>query len=245
MHRTSKDRMTDEMFFGLIDQMSQWTEHPKVICPFLTNEPFADPRIYDFCCYINQKLPKTDLIFFTNGSLFTESNLIKMARVKKIKQIYVSLHHSEKAAYEAELGLQWEHVLSCVRRLIEHCQEAEIDMRILRVRDGDLEKDKAFTEFCKTEFNQLAYLSYRYNWKGDIPSSFEDQWPDIVCPRTNNLHILCDGRVALCCLDQKGEFGLGDTREETLLDIFNGPIARAYRTRVKRLNTPCNRCNMH
>lgn len=233
------------MFYGLIDQISEWPTPPRIIHPFLTNEPFADNRIYDFCCYINFKLPYTGIIFFTNGSLFTDRNVSRLAHVKRIEGIFISLHHSSKQEYEAELHIPWERTLESVHRGVEYCIEAGIKITVLRVQDGDWARDQRFLEFVRKEFpGALSQISYRYNWKGDIASPFTDLHLDVHCPRLGNMHILCDGRVALCCLDQKGEYSLGDTKTDSILAIYNGPKAVTYRSQVKRMNTPCNRCNM-
>jgi sulfatase maturation enzyme AslB (radical SAM superfamily) len=245
MDRSAKDKMPDEMFYGLIDQMAEWETPPAKICPFLTNEPFADNRIYDFCCYINSRLPKTNLVFFTNGALFTDRNLLRLAHVKNIECIHISLHHSNKGDYEAELHIPWERTIESVHRGVEHCIEAGIKITILRVQDGDLSRDQRFLQFVRKEFpGALSQLSYRYNWKGDIASTFTDLHLDVHCPRLGNLHILCDGRAALCCLDQNGDYCLGDTKTDSLLAIYNGPKAITYRSQVKRMNEPCSKCNM-
>lgn len=233
------------MFKGAIDELESWDVKPHYICPFLTNEPFLDNRIYDLCSYVNLKLPGSNLVFFTNGSLFTEQNLLRLGAVKNISAVYVSLHHSNAKDYELELGLKWSKTLEAIHYLIAHCKTYKIKPVILRVQDGDIEKDRAFIEFCKGEFHGTqVQLSYRYNWKGDIGSSFWFEISDTPCPRHSSLCVLWDGRVALCCLDQNGDYSLGKFPENTLLNIYNGETAKKYRTQSRRLSVPCNRCNM-
>lgn len=243
MNRTAKDRMSDEVFTKIIDELASWSVHPPHICPFLTNEPFADARIYRFCYEINLKLPKTGIALFTNGSMFTESNLNKLAIIRNIEFVHVSLHHSNKEDYERDLGINWENTLASVHRLID---AKKWNVRLGRVQSGHVKDDERFLEFCAKEFpGTEACLSYRYNWKGDIASTFDYRSTlDIICPRQSGMTILCDGRVALCCMDENGDYSLGDVNTQTLEQIYNSKAAIDYRTKTKRNLTPCDKCNM-
>lgn len=244
MNRTSQERMPADLFHKLIDELATWPTPPAHLCPFLTNEPFMDSRIYDWCRAINTKLPNTQLYFFTNGSLFTDATLSKLSTISNIALIHVSLHHSNATDYEHDLHLPWPRTLESIHRLLSR---NKWNVRLGRVQSGDPAADQSFLDFCATEFpGTPACLSYRYNWKGDIASTFSHQSTlDIICPRHGSLTILCDGRVALCCMDERGEYSLGDAKTDTLASIYNNATAIRYRTTTKRHNTPCNQCNMH
>ena len=230
-------------FEKLIDQAATWATPPERILPFLTNEPFADNRIYYFCQYVNEKLPNAKLTFYTNGSLFTEVNLDKLEQVGNIEVIHISLHHSNKEDYEKDLQINWGRTLESVHRIIDRGQW---NIRIARVQDGNDTKDKAFLEFCAREFPGVpALLCFRYNWKGHIDSDFSHAGEQGKrCGRLAAMTILADGRVSLCCMDENGEYELGDTKKNTLLEIYNGPKAVKYRSNVRRDNGVCSQCNM-
>jgi radical SAM protein with 4Fe4S-binding SPASM domain len=249
MSRSPKERMTEEIFRKIIDEIATWPVPLPAICPFLTNEPFTDPRIYDFCEYINLKLPNCRLVFYTNASVFTEGNLEKLGKIKNIETICCSLHHFDKDQYEKDVGLPWEKTLASIRRLIDWNLKTNTvkEVKILRVQDGNAEADQKFLDFCRATFPEVSgNLSYRYNWKGDITSWHEyKDTLDLVCPRHASMTILNDGRVSLCCMDQAGEFSLGDLKQQSLLEVYNGPTALDYRSHTKRERSPCNRCNMH
>ena len=242
-------RMTEEMFSQIINEISLWQAPPNTICPFLTNEPFADARIYDFCRLINEKLPKTSIVFYTNGSLFTERNIEQLRTIKNIYTINLSLHHSNPAEYEAELKIPWPKTIESMARLINANRVSPItrEILILRVGNGDSQADQKFMKFCAACFpGTTAFVAPRWNWKGSIQSHMDYRpWLDIICPRQNGLCILATGRVALCCMDQNGEYPLGDLNNQTLLEVFNADLARKHRTTLKRHLVPCNKCSMH
>jgi len=65
-----------------------------------------------------------------------------------------------------------------------------------------------------------------------------------ACERWFELSIMADGRAALCCMDGAGDFTIGDTRERSLLEIYNRPEALAARRALasRRGSEPCGRC---
>jgi hypothetical protein len=239
-------RMDEWLFRKIVKELTTWPIPPR-ICPFLTNEPFADARMAAWCEYINLWLPNSELTFFTNGSLFGGKKLGDLANVRNVASVFLSLHHSNQADYEAELGIPWEKTLASIRLFLRwnNREDWAREVRLLRVQDGDAAKDAAFLAFCEQEFPGVpVQLSYRYNWKGDLESPYPAHVLDIICPRHNSMCVLASGRVALCCMDHAGQYALGDANTETLAEIYNGARAVAYRTRTKRESVPCLSCNM-
>jgi hypothetical protein len=85
-----------------------------------------------------------------------------------------------------------------------------------------------------------------FNYLGDVNSALPV--PSFPCEHITRIDILASGVVTLCCMDTTGKFGWGDARTESLLDIYNGPRARAYREmhrsgRRKQI-PPCGTCNL-
>jgi radical SAM protein with 4Fe4S-binding SPASM domain len=60
-------------------------------------------------------------------------------------------------------------------------------------------------------------------------------WPVRRVPRTpcrramNQIMVLWDGRVSLCCFDAEGAVILGDLNHQSLRDVYNGTIALGIR----------------
>ena len=59
--------------------------------------------------------------------------------------------------------------------------------------------------------------------------------------------ILQDGTVTPCCLDYNGAFIVGDTRKDTIEEIWNGPVYSKLRENFKKLKYDdyplCLSCN--
>jgi hypothetical protein len=242
-----KELFSEELFQKLLKEISEWpSEWPSVICPFLTNEPFLDDRIYEWCRELVRIKPSIHLVFYTNGTLFSPDRLARLEAVPNIREILCSIHHSNKDEYEAEMGIAWSQMLASISRLIAWNQKRRTRIWLLRVSNGDTEKDAKFVAFCRKEFPETSIqVSYRYNWKGDVYSQHPYQTTlDRKCPRLGHLCLLVDGRAALCCLDQNGSYSPGDFKKQTLLEIFNGEVMKKYKGSLKRGIEPCCQCNM-
>lgn len=236
-------RMDWDTIHSIIGQIKSFKDRISHINPFLTNEPFADSRMPQIIRLINSELPGIAIDFFTNGSLFSPKMIEEMQGCQ-VRSFNVSLHHSTKEDYEAELGINFEKTIASIHRLID---AGLGKVNILRVpASPDTEKNKRFTDFCRSEFPGVhASISYRYNWKGDI-ASFQDYAStlDIICPRHLSMTITVSGEVALCCLDQNADYSLGNIHKNSLLEIYNGEKAAKFRSQTKRHNQPCDHCNM-
>ena len=240
--------MPDHLFRKIIDEIAAWPTHPNSICPFLTNEPFADARIFQFCKMINQKLPNTQLIFYTNGSLFSDRAIESLRNIYNIQVINISLHHTNAAAYEAELGIPFDKTLASIDRLLvaQRARPIAKEITLLKVGNSDPIEDNAFVVFCAQRFPGIKPMPVpRWNWRGEIRSKMDyEPYLDQICPRAFSMCILATGKVSLCCMDANGKYCQGDINEQSLLEVFNGPY-RAHRQENKRNFASCDTCNMH
>lgn len=81
------ERMTDQTFEKLIDDLSE-NGYRGVLSMQGNGEPFLDKDMPDRIEYAREKLPNTELIIFTNGTLLTEKILEKIAG--KLDVLYIN-----------------------------------------------------------------------------------------------------------------------------------------------------------
>ena len=72
-----KTVMTDEMFYNIVDQLSE-IHYAGRFTTFSNNEPFLDDRIIDFNRYAREKLPNARMHLFTNGTLLTIEKFVSI-----------------------------------------------------------------------------------------------------------------------------------------------------------------------
>lgn len=245
MSRSNRDRMPETFFGNLVKEMASWDVHPKVICPFVTNEPLADPRLLLFCSVLATDLPKTEVILFTNGSLLTQDKIGGLMELDNVTEIHVSIHYADPAEYAKEMGLDHGLTVSRVKSLIAANQKSSPRKTITFIAmAGTPEKDEALRSLVRTEFGGLPLsLGFRWNYKGDILGGSEPT-PDRTCDRLQHMVILCNGIAALCCMDQDAKHSPGNANTMSLLDIFNSAEARWRRSAKKSAMDPCRICNM-
>lgn len=246
------ERKGTKMDFGLlmtlIKQMAEF-EHPFYLSPFKVNEPFLDKRLIGVLVHINRTVPLASLRLFTNGTTLTDANIIQIAGLERVAHLWVSLNSTDPDDYYRLMQLDYER--TAVRLDVLH--HAMVDghfkhtVVVSRVMQGDVganDQDRQFADACKRRWPRfLVQMIKRDGWLGFVDPQFS-QVPNTPCSRWWELSIMADGKVALCCMDGKGEYVLGDTHHTSLLDIYNTPellrrrLGLEKRTRV----VPCNRC---
>ena len=237
-----KGAMADDLITKIIDEIALWPVKPASVCPFLTNEPFADPRIFGIAERIRKAAPAAELTFFTNASLLDDSKRQRILRIPGVTKFFCSLHHITPGAYMAELGLDFDRTVRNIKAL---AAESPTPVTVLRVGNGTA-LDAQFVEWVRKNIPRaIPMVAVRWNWKGDIKTNEVDMFQNIHCPRSTSLVVLHDGRVALCCMDNAGEYELGNVNHQSMLEIFNGERWHRFFDSPKNSKAPCNKCNMH
>lgn len=245
----SLPKMPDVMIDSLLSEIESWKPSwAGAFCPFLNNEPFLDPRLGDICRRVNERLPNASIVIFTLGASFTPK-MIESMRGVRLKDLSISLHSLSPGEYFKRTKMPLGETMESLERLMDAIKLGvfKVDrLSILRVPDGNFEADEDFTRTCSKRFPGIPNsVSYRYNWKGDI---WSDQDAAKVrnsrCSRWDSVTILSDGRAALCCMDQNGQYPVGNAFNQSILDIFNGAEMTKYRQQTTRCLNPCNKCNM-
>jgi len=244
----ARERSTmDQLLFEKI--VEDCREFPlPAIEPFLNGEPFMDRDIVPRMRHIRERLPATKLRLYTNGSLMTASRLDLMADLG-IDHLFISLNTLDPEQYKSILGLDLDKTLANLEHLCARADRKKITkkitVRMTRFEDTTLAEQDAFVAFCR-RLGVKPMIVGLFNYKGDIASSLPA--PRYPCEHITRLDVLSNGDVTLCCLDQEGEFGWGDVRERSVLEVFNGERARHYKDGQRsgrRLETPpCDQCNL-
>jgi hypothetical protein len=111
-----------------------------------------------------------------------------------------------------------------------------------RVGDGT-EADAEFVEWVKREFPLFQpILSPRFDWMG-YTQGFQASMLGQKCSQWFQLHILADGKEALCCIDATGKYGRGDVAVESAYDIYMHPVRQEMRRAKRRRDVAvCTTC---
>lgn len=239
-------KLCDADLLWLIAQMKPW-KIPFTISPFKVNEPFLDKRLFTFCKWINEDLPLANLRIFTNGSRFNAENLEQLQQLKHVTHLWISLNEVSGDKYKETMGLNFNHVAEKID--LAHACSFSFPVIISRVALPSNDVNEARAKF---EFELLVHSRWprfqpfhikRDGWLGYADPG-HDRVPLTPCARWEELSIMADGNVALCCMDGTGEYKVGSIHESDLLTIYNQPKLLGMRMGAiaRKEFEPCNRC---
>ena len=240
--------MSDELFSKIINDLKK-IPIPFSLSPFKVNEPLLDPLIFERIYRINKELPDANILFVSNFNTANEDTIHKLSQVKKLKYIWISLNFLDADEYKKEMGLNLDRTVDNIRLLLDYNRKNHFTDKIILGRVSDREGDEKFIEDAKNIFEPYIYeVDYKIdmNRKGEWLGYTESTWPkiDYPCNRWFELSITCTGDVALCCMDGKCEYPLGNVNNQNALDIYNSEYKRLRATGVpRRYVTPCKNCS--
>lgn len=244
----ARDRavMSDELFDKVIEDCREFPL--EAIEPFLNGEPFVDPKIIQRIEKIRSRLPSTKVRLYSNGNALIPRKIDELIGLG-IDSLYISLNTLDPIKYQQVVGLDLDRTLDNLKYLADPVRKSrvarKITVRLTRMPDTTLEEQDRFLEFCQ-ELKVRPFIVGLFNYKGDIPSNLPV--PLHPCEHIARVDVLSNGVVTLCCMDHEGEYAWGDAREQSIIEIYNGPRASSYRKlhiEGKRSSIPpCDKCNM-
>jgi hypothetical protein len=241
------DKMSDELIDKIIQDLKLIPkELPFTISPFKVSDPLLDKRIFSICEKINHELPNAKLRLFTNGSPLTEKIIDKIAEIKNVIHLWVSLNEYQKEAYEHTMSLPFDKTIEKLNLLHQRVQMGYAHPVVIsRVCDNTIE-DNHFKTFVETNYPLFGvFLIGRSDWAGQVIIDSDKEVPPIACGRWYELSIMASGKVALCCMDGEGKHVVGDVNEQSVLDVYNSHDYKKMRQfSFSRLSTaaPCDTC---
>ena len=247
----ARGRMTDELFDKVNAEIA---EHPEVdtFVPMLQNEPFLDKRLFEkvrrFKAATGGRV-RVELV--TNGAFLTEENVAKI-RDAGVDVVDVSLDALSRDVYaKVRVGLDYDRVLAGVERLLAaDLPGTSVFMRLVKVRDN-VHEVRAFARAWRKR--GVPVFMYTANNRTGALAEFDEtlRIPESEVPLRARLgrrlarawlghcpvpfataYVLHDGGVILCAHDWARRELLGNVREATLAEIWNGPRMREIRALV-------------
>ena len=246
-----RGRMDDALFDRVTDEIAR---HPEVkaFIPMLQNEPFLDRRIFEkvkrFKAATGGRV-RVELV--TNGAFLTEENVARIAD-SGLDVVDVSLDALSREVYaRVRVGLDYDRVLAGVERLLAAKLPAtSVFMRLVKVRDN-VHEVRAFARAWRRR--GVPVFMYTANNRAGAVAGFDEtqRIPDAEIPLRSRVgrrlvrawmghcpipfssaYILHDGSMILCAHDWGRRELLGNVRDASIAEIWNGDRMRAIRALV-------------
>lgn len=243
------EAMSDELIEKILTDIEEIANRPPFeVTLSRVNEPFLDPRVLDISFDIEHRFPEATNMFTSNGTPLTEKTLLRLAELKRVAYLRVSLNEHRSKEYEAIMQLPFDKTIARLD-LIHRMKSAgalKFPVYLSRVGDGS-EADAEFLEWVKKTYPSLSGLvTVRGDWMGAVATA-TGPVPDIGCRQWFQLHFLSNGKSAFCCVDSDGRHGVGHAKTQHVIhEVYNDPTARNLRLKIlSRLDVAaCQNCAM-
>lgn len=252
----SQEKMDWELFRKIVDECAHF-KTVKVIMPYLMNEPLLDRELPQRISYIKSKLPWVSIHILTNGSLLDQEFSTRLIQ-SGIDWVGFSLHGIESSTISSSMGIDFHRTLNNILNFIQLSRRACKDISkfvmitfINHAKLSEKEKKKVFEFWKKEGISRISYYSAAVSRAGNVPflpKVRNQKIYDCSSIWTNEmLHILSNGEVVLCCMDWKKEVILGNVRENSIFEIWNGKKYQEVRKKIRgeqpaEKNFLCLRC---
>ena len=226
------EKMSDALIDKLIGEMSEW-EVPFTFCPFKVNEPLLDKRLMPILERIENETI-ADIRLFTNGQALTWKWIEQINQLDRLKVLWVSLNTHDPLEYARVMGINFE----TTAKNLDMLHDSDFIHPVVLSRVG---YDEAFARYVNSRWPRFTpFLVKRDGWLGHVDPEV-DEVPNVPCSRWDELSIMANGIVSLCCMDGTGEYAIGDVNKQTMLKVYQTwRMVRGDKSRSEI--EPCNRC---
>lgn len=223
--------MSMELYKRIIDDAAGIPQIDSIAFSAL-GEPLLDRFLVERVAYARKARPDwSPFEVYTNGTALTPEKFDAL-RDAGIDSLTVSLNAINQQQHEKIMGLKGKFgsVVANARYATQNHQ-GKVDVLVKAVRD-----DKEFTledqmRFYLTWGMRLrpdlmpghGQVVWMCNWAGSIPLvEGREIDPDSTCGRAlQQLSVLWDGKVTMCCYDPLNTFPLGDLSKQTIKEVYN------------------------
>ena len=260
-----------KLYKTIIDQLAAWEgDKIKVLKLSLYGEPFTNPDFIEMLRIAREADVAERIETTTNASLITEEIAEKLVEYA-IDYIRVSIYGGNQKRYEevtATENVDMEKIVSGLRTIqeIKKREGKEKPFVSAKMLDTYTDENEQFIEIFSKVADEV-YIDKPHNWVASEEKSFigslykEEQLEGlkrdlketykkrIACPMPfTTMAIRCDGMVSPCCVDWSGGTNIGNIKDKTLEEIWNGDNLFEFRKMQlenrRKENSSCKHCEM-
>lgn len=214
--------MDISLFRRIIDQL---TGQAEIVYLHGLGETLLVKNFDDYILYAREKGLKT--LLSTNVSVITENSARKLM-ASGLDFLIMSIDGSEPRTYEAiRRGGNFEKVINNCKLVVEEKirqgATTHLTVQLILMEENQFDVGRQKKLFSSRQ--RRAINSFRTK---PVVSSFANNASKVEHTRPcffpwNQMSITWDGRVNQCCFDFEVSHQLGDTKNENIEDIWNGP----------------------
>lgn len=219
--------MEETLFRRLIDEFAAIkAQHPirghVIFCNM--GEAFIDPEVIWKINYVRQA--GLTMVLQTNAALLSPEKIDRLLASGFDGRIYISFHGITKAVYEKIMGLPYEKTLANIQYLTSKYSKVTIRAYVFKWPWGEVHKVLSYWRKQGVPVG-IGIPNSRANLVAateGLPLKYPGPWLK-GCKKGEPLRdmvISFDGQAVLCCEDMARKSNLGNLRDNSLLEVWNG-----------------------
>jgi len=224
-----QEKMEDDLYHKIIDECLK--KPVKRISPYLMNEPLLDRQLgWKVSILLRKKPSSLSIKVNTNASLL-KGNTVEDILNSGLDRLNISFHGISKEVYEKNMqGLDYEETLNNVNNFLEskskmNAEKPKVTITMVRTKWIEQEIDKINSYWGEKDVSiHIQPLDNRANECFKDKGLNLNEWePYRWCKRLfTQAYILYNGDMVLCCVDWERTTILGNVRDMTIEEVWNG-----------------------
>jgi len=210
------------------------------MCPFLYEEPMINPRLPNILANIKQNNSLCQTAVYSNMGNVPDETVKAIIDYGLLDELHISFYGPTTELYTKwQPPLDRAKTVANIQKFYNYRQQAgkskpKITLHILNVPEILAEKQGYVDVIHYVDESALVQFD---TFHGAIPDFGGDQTallgqpsPRVPCQRLwTGLNVHWDGSVVSCCIDFDDEYVLGNVKEQSLEEIWNGVKFRQLR----------------
>lgn len=248
-----------DLFKKLVDDLKEFPDKIKLINLWKDGESFLHPQLAEMCEYLGKANVAERFIIRTNGTLL-EKKLNEKIIASGINEIGISIEAMDDQKYFelTRRKVSYDSLIRKVRELHEISGDCRIYVKTLDVGLTEEEKQKFYNDF--SSISDVCTIEYLMGWSGDHSDKFKLGYEVNVQEGGSPLNkisvctlpfttmaVNSNGDVSTCNADWMHKNIVGNIKEQSITDIWNGEILRNFRImhlkHLKENNAACKNCD--
>ncbi|MCP9234987.1 glycosyltransferase [Lewinella sp. JB7] len=230
-------RMDEQLYRKILDECAG-EPGLRRIEPFLMNEAFIDKRVPEWIRLAKDTVPHAAVTVTTNGTPLVPAVTDRLI-ASGIDAIWFSFNGAKPETYEKIMGIPYEKVMHNIEYLLEnkpdHLQ-VYVNMIETELMAGEINENIENWRRLGVQAGSSPLVNRGGNVKNFAELNYQaiSEVPVRSCELVYyKMYILHNGDCILCCMDWRRSVVLGNVRERSIREIWNGA---AYRE-IRRLHT--------
>ncbi len=220
------EEMTDDLFHKFLDEIDE--SKLERLIPYLNNEPFLNSNFLDRVEEIRKRFKKVEIEISSNVSVITERDLERLINLD-ITELRLSVFGYTNETYKKMMpNLNHDKTFEKLRIISKYMKNTNTIVSIVMIDNNEIEEFEF--ESMKKLCDELGFKFERWGFldrSNNVKYKSNNILNKNVCTCEQNrpierMHILSDGRVIFCCQDWSHSVVLGNIKDNTISEIWNG-----------------------